>query len=96
MSGPLFVAAIAQAPSFRQFIFGAFTRRVPNLLMLIEESAFYRLDQRLAALLLSQGLGITTTHQMLADELGSVRGVISRILRSFAHQTLVRIELGVT
>ena len=94
MPGPLFLAAIAQAPSFRQFIFGAFTRRVANLLLLIEEIAFYRLDQRLAALLLSQGPVITTTHQMLADELGSVREVISRILRGFAHQRLVQLERG--
>jgi CRP/FNR family transcriptional regulator len=50
---------------------------------LVEAVAFQRLDQRLAALLLGKGSPIRATHQSLADELGSVREIVSRLLRSF-------------
>jgi CRP/FNR family transcriptional regulator len=50
---------------------------------LVEAVAFQRLDQRLAALLLRKGSPIRATHQAIADELGSVREIVSRLLRSF-------------
>ena len=59
-------------------------------MQLVEEVAFARLDQRLARLLLARGgdmLGVT--HQQLADELGSVREIVSRLLKGFAAQGLV-------
>jgi glutamate synthase domain-containing protein 3 len=33
-------------------------------------------------------------HQQLADEVGSVREIVTRILRSFADQGLVRLSRG--
>jgi len=39
--------------------------------------------------LLGKGKVIHTTHQQLADELGSVHEIVSRLLRSFADQGLV-------
>ncbi len=60
-------------------------------MQLIEEVAFRKLDQRLAALLLGKGRLLHTTHQQLADELGSVREIVSRLLKSFADQGLVRL-----
>ena len=61
---------------------------------LIEEIAFQRLDQRLATLLLSQGPTIEATPQQLADELGSVREVIGRLLRDFQAKGAVVLERG--
>ena len=57
---------------------------------LVEEVAFHRLDQRLAALLLGKGRVLHVTHQQLADELGSVREFVSRLLKGFAAQGLVK------
>jgi CRP/FNR family transcriptional regulator len=34
------------------------------------------------------------THQQLADELGSVREIVTRLLRGFADQGLVRLTRG--
>ena len=45
--------------------------------------------QRLAALLLGKGEIVRATHQGLADELGSVREIVSRLLKGFAAQGLV-------
>lgn len=79
-------------PMFRQFVFSAFSNRLGDLMQLIEEVAFQRLDRRLASLLLGKGPLIHTTHQQLADELGSVREIISRLLNRLSNQGLIRIK----
>lgn len=74
---------------FRDFIFRLFTERIVDLMQLVEEVAFRKLDQRLAGVLLGKGQVMHATHQQLADELGSVREMVSRLLKAFAEQGLV-------
>lgn len=76
---------------FRDFVFSLFSERMAELMHLVEEVAFRKLDQRLAALLLGKGRVVHATHQQLADELGSVREMVSRLLKGFAEQGLVRL-----
>ena len=77
-------------PPFRDFVFHLFAERIAELMQLVEEVAFTRLDQRLARLLLGQNSAtLAVTHQDLADELGSVREIVSRLLKGFAGQGLV-------
>ena len=83
-----FESLLAHEP-FRAFVFQLFSERIAELMQLIEEVAFRRLDQRLAALLLGHGHVVRATHQQLADELGSVREMVSRLLKGFASQGLV-------
>lgn len=78
-------------PVFRDFVFHLLSERIADLMQLIEEVAFRKLDQRLAGLLLGKGKLVHATHQQLADELGSVREMISRLLKNFAEQGLVRL-----
>ena len=53
-------------------------------------STLQNLDQRLAKLLLNAPQDqLNVTHQQLADELGSVREIVSRLLKGFASQGLV-------
>ena len=84
----MFDDLLAHEP-FRAFVFRLFSERIADLMQLVEEVAFRRLDQRLAALLLGKGKRVHATHQQLADELGSVREIVSRLLRGFAAQDLV-------
>ena len=77
--------------AFRSFVFHLFAERIAGLMQLIEEVAFHRLDQRLATLLLGKGRVLHVTHQKLADELGSVREIVSRLLKGFAAAGLVRL-----
>ena len=80
---------VEHAP-FRDFVFHLFAERIGELMQLVEEVAFARLDQRLAKLLLArQETTLNVTHQQLADELGSVREIVSRLLKGFAAQGLV-------
>jgi CRP/FNR family transcriptional regulator, anaerobic regulatory protein len=74
---------------FREFIFSLFSRRISELMQLVEEVAFQRLDRRLASLLLRRGRSIKVSHQELADELGTVREIITRVLKSFADSGLI-------
>lgn len=83
-----FEALLAYEP-FRAFVFQLFSERIAELMQLIEEVAFRKLDQRLAALLLGRGRVVHATHQQLADELGSVREFVSRLLKGFAAQGFV-------
>jgi CRP/FNR family transcriptional regulator len=78
-------------PLFRDFVFSLFSERMAELMQLVEEVAFYKLDQRLAGLLLGKGRLVNATHQQLADELGSVREIVSRLLKGFSEQSLVRL-----
>jgi len=92
MSNELFSRLVAEFASFRAFVFHLFTERVTELMQLVEEVAFRKLDERLAALLLKRGSPVRATHQQLADELGSVREMVSRLLRSFEERGWVRLR----
>lgn len=87
---PLFAELLEQA-GFRDFVFSLFAERMTELMELVEEVAFHKLDQRLARLLLGHGQTLRITHQGLADQLGSVREMVSRLLKVFAEQGLVRL-----
>lgn len=85
-----FNALLVEA-EFRRFVFHLFAERIAELMQLVEDVAFHRLDERLAACLLGKGPLLHLTHQQLADELGSVREMISRLLKGFASQGLVQL-----
>lgn len=76
---------------FRRFVFGVFAERLSDLMSLAEAVAFQRLDQRLAGALLGRGHVILGTHQALADELGTVREIVTRLLKRFERQGWVRV-----
>lgn len=89
LPAPLFGKLIAGNAAFRDFVFHLFSERIAELMQLVEEVAFHRLDQRLAKLLLGKSQPIHATHQALAEELGSVREIVSRLLKGFSAQGLV-------
>ena len=70
-------------PAFRRFVFGVFSERLSDLMTLLDAVAFQRLDRRLADHLLGHGQVLRTTHQALADELGTVREIVTRLLHRF-------------
>ena len=78
--------------AFRKEIFGAFAMRFSLLMGVIEEMSRTRMDERLADLLVSRGPVIHATHQALADELGTAREVVSRILEHFEADGLVELR----
>lgn len=74
------------APDFRAFVFGVFGDRLSDLMGLAEAVAFQRMDRRLAAALLGHGRELQVTHQALAESLGTVREIVSRLLKRFEQR----------
>jgi CRP/FNR family transcriptional regulator len=80
-----------ETPVFRNDVLGLFAERMADLTGLIDAVAFQRLDQRLAATLLGRGQNLALTHQQLANELGTVREMVSRLLRRFEREGWVEL-----
>jgi CRP/FNR family transcriptional regulator, anaerobic regulatory protein len=89
-----FNALVADDEAFRRHVFALFGERLAAVLQIVEAVAYQKLDQRLAALLIGKSAEgeINATHQALADELGSVREIVSRLLRTFEDRGWV--DLG--
>ena len=93
----VFDQLMAQSADFRRFVFTAYSKRITDLFLFIEEVAFQRLDVRLAQKLVELSEGrqqINTTHQKLAAELGSAREVVSRQLQEFQSRQWVAQSRG--
>jgi len=88
---PVFHALLGSHDSFRSYVFHLFSDRLTDLMQLVSAVAFQKLDQRLAALLVAKPSPLRTTHQALADELGSAREMVSRLLKGFAEQGWVKL-----
>ncbi len=86
-----FAELLSTQQAFRDYVFSLFSERLTNMMQLVSAIAFQKLDQRLAALLVSRPSPIHATHQALADELGSVREMVSRMLKQFAEQGWVKL-----
>lgn len=78
-----FEALCERDPALRRYVMGLMAERLVDLMAVVEAVAFQRLDQRLAALLCARGPRLLATHQQLADELGTVREIVSRLLGRF-------------
>ncbi len=93
----LFDELIAESSVFRRFVFTAYSRRITDLFLVIEEVAFQRMDIRLAHKLLERatpaGL-LAITHQDMATELGTAREVVSRQLKEFHRRGWVEVARG--
>jgi CRP/FNR family transcriptional regulator len=89
---PMFIDLVDRSPVFRRFVLEIFSARMTLLMELVHEVAFNKLDERLAARLLALGPTIAMSHSELADELGTSRVIVSRILESFADAGLVKLE----
>ena len=79
-------------PAFRSFVLGLFAERMADLSALVDAVAFRRLDQRLAAALLGQGAELAVTHQKLAERLGTVREIVTRLLHRFEQEGWVELS----
>ena len=80
---------------FRTFVMTNYGALITDLIMLLDEVAFHSLDARLAKLLLDSGsVTISRTHQLMADELGTAREVVSRQLKRFEQKNWVALGRG--
>jgi CRP/FNR family transcriptional regulator len=86
---------LREYPSFGSLFFEQYAKRYNELLRTIHHILFNRLDIRLHEHLCEKGRlrntrVLSLSHQQLADELGTVREVISRTLKKLEADSLVR------
>ena len=89
-----FINFIANDETFREITFHQFGNRISGLMQLVDEITFNKLDHRLANYLLIHGPVINRSHQKIADELGSVREMVSRLLKQFEKNNWIRLSRG--
>jgi CRP/FNR family transcriptional regulator len=83
--------------AWREFVFNLFSQRLASVMEIVDEVAFQRMDRRVASFLLNRAQfqnPIRITHQEIANEIGSSREVISRLLEDFAQREIVRLSRG--
>jgi CRP/FNR family transcriptional regulator, anaerobic regulatory protein len=84
---------------FRDYVLDQYSRRMIDVIELVEEIAFRRVDERLAQWLIEQSALnssniIEATHQTLADHVGTSREVVSRILKDWEQRGCLEIARG--
>lgn len=77
-------------PSWKSYIFKSFTLRFNELLRSLESIAFHKLDERLINYLknkskLSGKSSLQLSHNQIAEEMGTSRVVISRLLKQLEN-----------
>jgi CRP/FNR family transcriptional regulator len=92
---PAFNQLMVDSAVFRRFVMTNYGVLISDLIVLLDEVAFHSLDARLAKLLLDSGsTTISRTHQLMADELGTAREVVSRQLKRFEQKGWVQLGRG--
>jgi CRP/FNR family transcriptional regulator len=94
-----FKKALDESTSFRNYVLRTLTGRLSHMVDLVSGFAFGRLDLRVACWLNEQferscGRPIEVTHNDVADELGTTREMISRILKDFEHKRCIQLARG--
>jgi len=93
----VFKELINKDENWRAFTFGLMNTRFTNVITIVEEVAFRRMDERIAEFLIHQlntgnSLELNITHQEIAYELGTYREVVSRILKDFEKENILKLS----
>ena len=99
ISAQSFSTVLAGSDGFRNHMLATLNQRLCDLMCLVQDTAFQNLNVRLACLLgrlfeRAKRDTIQITHQELAQELGTTREVVSRILKDFEQRKYVRLARG--
>jgi CRP/FNR family transcriptional regulator len=87
---------IEQYPQWLEYIFRLYHKRFEELLEIVNSIAFKKVDERLLTLLrkkqeLTGNSTLNITHEQLANELGTARVVVSRLLKQLEESGTVQL-----
>ena len=97
ISGDVYRELYPVEPFFQHFTFATLSTRLFELMTLLQESASFGLEQRVAAFILRRSQNdqvLEITHEHVANHLGSSREVVSRVLRNLARSGAIRLSPG--
>ena len=85
---------ISEQEMMREFVFTLLSRRLSGVMELVEEVAFGRMDERLIDYLVEKSGEnmLETTHQKIANDLGTSREVVSRLLKDLERKGQVQLS----
>lgn len=85
---------VGEQDEMRDFVFSLLSRRLAAVMELIEEVAFGRVDERLMDYLVEKSANgvLEATHQKIANDLGTSREVVSRLLKDFERRKQVSLS----
>lgn len=87
---------IAEFPEWLDYIFRLYHKRFEELLEVVNAVAFKKMDERILKFLqtkseLIQSKNLNITHEQLANELGTARVVVSRLLKQMETEGMVKL-----
>ncbi len=87
---------IKEYPEWLDYIFRLYHKRFEELLDILNAIAFKKVDERLLSLLnkkvsITGSKSIQITHEQLANELGTARVVVSRLLKQLEENGMVKL-----
>lgn len=88
---------IREQPQWLFYFFQIYHKRFEELLEVVNDIAFKKMDERLLSLLkqraeVAQSNTLTITHEELARQLGTAREVVSRLLKQMERSSLVALS----
>ena len=82
-----------KSPTYQEYIFSLFSIKFSALTTLIEDIKFKKLDTRILEFLkMKNEKIISITHEELANDLGTSRVVISRVLKDLENKNLIKLH----
>ncbi len=82
-----------KSPTYQEYIFSLFSIKFSALTTLIEDIKFKKLDTRILEFLkMKNEKVIPITHEELANDLGTSRVVISRVLKDLENKNLIKLH----
>lgn len=91
---PDFTRLLEGHRELQAFVFNLLGQRLTAVMTLLEEVVFHRMDQRLADYLVEKSADnrLETTHQAIANDLGTSREVVSRLLKDLERRRKVALS----
>ena len=95
----LFLRIMQESAPLANYTNEIMQQRLSDVVWLIEQILWKRLDKRIAAFLveeaaLDDSLKLTTTHEQIARHLGTAREVVTRMLRTLQSEGMVKLSRG--
>lgn len=90
------VELIKEFPEWLDYIFRLYHKRFEELLDVVNAVAFKKMDERLLNFIkkkceLTKSHTLYVTHEQIANELGTVRVVVSRLLKQMEDENLIKL-----
>ena len=89
----IYAKVIKESKVFSDYVNKILETRFSDVMWTLEQVVFHSMDKRIANYLLDSGeLELNITHDIIASDIGTAREVVSRILKSFEKENILKLE----